>query len=111
MLQWDSKTVEIEDDILVFEVENQNVFYSHWTNIELYLESKYIKIILAHFRELTEPECDRDITEFTTLQAQIRNQLEKIREQDITKSAGISRQNSWNATNQRHLEEKFIIKV
>ena len=70
-----------------------------------------IKIILAHFRELTEPECDRDITEFTTLQAQIRNQLEKIREQDIIKPAGISRQNSWNTTNQRHLEEKFVIKV
>ncbi|XP_023335863.1 Down syndrome cell adhesion molecule-like protein 1 [Eurytemora carolleeae] len=62
-------------------------------------------------RELTEPECDRDITEFTTLQAQIRNQLEKIREQDIVKPAGISHQNSWNTANQRHLEEKFVIKV
>lgn len=70
-----------------------------------------IKIIFVHFRELTEPECDRDITEFTTLQAQIRNQLEKIREQDIVKPAGISRQNSWNTANQRHLEEKFVIKV
>ena len=65
--------------------------------------------IFYHFRELTEPECDRGIAEFKTAADPADSKklatLEKIRKLGAAESAKLI----WNS--QINLEDKYVIRV